>query len=95
MSEKNWMELGFSEDDAKTLVAEFEKYASNAEKGDRSNRHSRRLVEQVTFNKNGGNIPMFQPGGAVGTKDTKSHTEKRLTTNYQNADDFASIGDGE
>lgn len=95
MSEKNWMELGFSEDDAKTLVAEFEKYASNAEKGDRSNRHSRRLVEQVTFNKNGGNIPMFQPGGAVGTKDTKSHTEKRLTTNYQNADDFASIGDGD
>jgi hypothetical protein len=52
-------------------------------------------LDQVSFQKNGGNIPMFQPGGAVGTTSSQGHTEKRLNTNYQNADDFAAIGDGE
>ena len=95
MSKQNWMELGFSEEDAKTLVKEFDRYASNSEKNRRSIRRANRLINQVQINKTGGNIPMFQPGGAVGTITSKGHTEKQLNTNYQNADDFATIGDGE
>lgn len=95
MSVEDWMELGISKDDAITLVNEFEKYASNSEKQKRSVRRANRLIKQVEIQKNGGNIPMFQPGGAVGTNTSKGHTEKRLSTNYQNADDFASFGDGE
>ena len=95
MSKKNWMELGVSPEDADMLVKEFEKYASNSEKDQRSIRRANRLINQIAIQKNGGTVPMFQPGGAVGTVSSKGHTEKRLNTNYQNADDFASIGDGE
>ena len=95
MSKNNWIELGISPEDAAILVNEFEKYASNSEKDQRSVRRANRLLDQVSLQKNGGNIPMFQPGGAVGTTSSKGHTEKRLNTNYQNADDFAAIGDGE
>lgn len=95
MSKANWMELGISEEDAKFLVSEFEKYSSNSEKDNRSVRRSNRLVQRVDLQRNGGTIAKFQPGGAVGTSESKGHTEKHLNVNYQNADDFASIGDGE
>ena len=90
------MELGVSDEaDAQLLVDEFEKYASNSEKDQRSVRRANRLVQRVDLQRNGGTIAKFQPGGAVGTSASKGHTEKQLNINYQNADDFAAIGDGE
>ena len=95
MSKKNWMELGFSKEDAKMLVEEFDKYASNAEKNQRSIRRANRLIDQIEIQRNGGTISKFQPGGAVGTTESKGHTEKRLNTDFKHADNFAAIGDGE
>lgn len=95
MSVENWMELGISKEDAEKLVAEFNRYVSNKEKDRRSVRRAQRLVDQVALQRKGGNIPKFQPGGAVGTTNTSSHSERRLNTNYQNADDFAAFNDGE
>lgn len=94
MSKKNWMELGFSKEDAEMLVEEFDKYASNAEKSQRTVRRANRLIDQIEIQRNGGTISKFQPGGAVGTTESKGHTEKRLNTDFKHADNFAAIGDG-
>ena len=89
------MELGFSKEDAETLVEEFDKYASNSEKSQRTIRRANRLIDQIEIQRNGGTISKFQPGGAVGTTESKGHTEKRLNTDFKHADNFAAIGDGE
>ena len=95
MSRKNWESLGFSKTDAQKLVDEFEKYASNSEKDRRSIRRALRLIDQIELKRNGGSISKLQPGGAVGSTNATGHTQTKLNTNYQNADDFAAIGDGE
>ena len=95
MSKKNWMELGFSKEDAEMLVEEFDKYASNAEKSQRTIRRANRLIDQIEIQRNGGTISKFQPGGAIGTTESRGHTEKRLNTDFKHADNFAAIGDGE
>ena len=87
--DKQLIEAGISDkQDREDLMRWFKHY----KKGSKDERFSERKVQRPTFQKLGGHLPKFQPGGAVGTNQTHAFTEHRLQTDYDNPENFAKIG---
>jgi hypothetical protein len=94
LSVDEWKSLGFTEKGvAEELVRLFKEYSKNKHAGDRIDRRTKRLVNKQTILKNGGLITAkFAPGGTVKTTETKSHTAKKVDTEFKNPENFARLG---
>ena len=94
LNEDEWISLGFTEPgQAAELVRLFKEYSKNKTAGDRIDRRQKRLINQEQILKNGGLIAAkFAPGGTVKSTETKSHTAKKVDSEFKNPENFARLG---
>lgn len=101
MSKQNWRDLGFTDDtQIQNLMDYFDQLSNHRHAGSRATTRHNRLVDtynpvSVSVQKLGGKIDhlkKLQPGGTVGTTETKGFTEYKLSKPYQNHKNFAKIG---
>ena len=94
LNEDEWINLGFTEPgQAAELVRLFKKYSKNKTAGNRTDRRQKRLVRQEQILKNGGLIvAKFAPGGTVKSTETKSHTARKVNSEFKNPENLARIG---
>lgn len=100
MSERNWRELGFSDDQISLLMDYFDKLSNHKYAGSRNATRGNRLVDvynpaPISVQKLGGKIEYlrkFQPGGTVGTTKTQGFTEYKLSEPFKNHKNFSEIG---
>ena len=102
MNEQNWRDLGFTDDtQLQNLMNYFDQLSDHRYAGSRAATRRNRLVDaynpvSVSVQKLGGKIEhlrKLQPGGTIGTTETKGFTEYKLSEPFQNHKDFAKIGE--
>ena len=100
MSEQDWRDLGFKDDQLRLLMDYFDKLSDRKHAGSRNATRRNRLVDAynptpISVQKLGGKIKYlrkFQPGGTVGTTKTQGFTEYKLSEPFKNHKDFSEIG---
>ena len=94
MDVKDWRELGFVEPGvAEKLQDYFDDLKKNNRYGSTSERRYTRLVDMQKMGGKMRYINKFQPGGTIGTTETKAFTERKIDSPIKDTRNFANIGD--